>query len=75
MLKIEDGCANFCSYCIIPYVRGPVRSAPLETAVRQTRELAASGAREIVLTGIEISSWGKDFRRDFPNADMSGGRL
>ena len=60
MLKVEDGCLNFCSYCIIPYARGPVRSLPLETAVEQAKDLAQAGYREIVLTGIEISSWGRD---------------
>jgi len=60
MLKVEDGCANFCSYCIIPYARGPVRSLPAETAEEEVRRLAAEGYREIVVTGIEISSWGRD---------------
>ena len=60
MLKVQDGCVNFCTYCIIPYTRGPVRSAPLETALEQARALAAQGYREIVLTGIEIASWGVD---------------
>ncbi len=60
MLKMEDGCVNFCSYCIIPYARGRVRSLPLAGCVRQARELEAAGYREIVLTGIEISSWGQD---------------
>ena len=60
MLKVQDGCVNFCSYCIIPYTRGPVRSAPLELAVRQAKELEAQGFREIVVTGIEIASWGVD---------------
>ena len=60
MLKMEDGCVNFCSYCIIPYARGRVRSLPLDGCVRQARELEAAGYREIVLTGIEISSWGQD---------------
>ena len=62
MLKVEDGCVNFCTYCIIPHARGPVRSAPLETAVTQAAQLAAEGYREIVLTGIEISSWGRDLK-------------
>lgn len=62
MLKIEDGCVNFCTYCIIPYARGPVRSLPLTAAVEQTRMLREEGYREIVLTGIEISSWGHDLR-------------
>ena len=60
MLKVQDGCVNFCTYCIIPYTRGPVRSAPLDVAVAQARELAARGYREIVVTGIEIASWGVD---------------
>ena len=60
MLKVQDGCVNFCSYCIIPYTRGPIRSAPLALAVEQAKELAARGYREIVITGIEIASWGAD---------------
>ena len=60
MLKVQDGCVNFCSYCIIPYTRGPVRSAPLETVVAQAKELESAGYKEIVITGIEIASWGVD---------------
>ncbi len=60
MLKVQDGCVNFCSYCIIPYTRGPVRSAPLHLAVEQAKALAEQGYREIVITGIEIASWGVD---------------
>ena len=60
MLKVQDGCVNFCSYCIIPYTRGPVRSAPLELAVEQAKGLAEQGFREIIVTGIEIASWGVD---------------
>lgn len=60
MLKVEDGCANFCAYCVIPYARGPVRSLPLDEAAAEARRLAVEGYREIVLTGIEISSWGRD---------------
>ena len=62
MLKVEDGCVNFCTYCIIPYARGPVRSLPLDKAMEQAAQLKADGYREIVLTGIEISSWGKDLK-------------
>ena len=62
MLKVEDGCANFCSYCIIPYARGPVRSLPLKDAAAQAAGLAEAGYQELVLTGIEISSWGREFR-------------
>ena len=60
MVKVQDGCRNFCTYCIIPYTRGPVRSAPLELAVEQCRSLAEQGYQEIVVTGIEIASWGVD---------------
>ena len=62
MLKVEDGCTNFCTYCIIHYARGPVRSLPISEAVDQAKELEAQGYREIVLTGIEISSWGRDLK-------------
>ena len=60
MLKVQDGCTNFCSYCIIPYTRGPIRSAPAELAVQQAKELERSGYKEITVTGIEIASWGAD---------------
>ena len=60
MLKVQDGCTNFCTYCIIPYTRGPIRSAPLETAVAQAKQLEQAAYREIVVTGIEIAGWGKD---------------
>lgn len=60
MMKVEDGCVNFCSYCIIPYARGPIRSLPLAEAVEQAEQLRQAGYREIVLTGIELSSWGRD---------------
>ena len=62
MLKVEDGCVNFCSYCIIPYARGRVRSLSIEEAVAESLRLAREGYREIVLTGIEISSWGRDLK-------------
>ena len=62
MLKVEDGCVNFCTYCIIPYARGPIRSLPLEKAAGQAAQLAEEGYRELVLTGIEISSWGHEFK-------------
>ena len=61
-LKIEDGCDNFCSYCIIPYARGRVLSLPEERCAAAAAELAEKGYREIVVTGIEISSWGKDLK-------------
>ncbi len=60
MLKVQDGCTNFCSYCIIPYTRGPIRSAPIDLAVSQAKELEQAGYKEITVTGIEIASWGVD---------------
>ena len=70
MLKVQDGCVNFCSYCIIPYTRGPVRSAPLETVVAQAKELESASYKEIVITGIEIASWGVDLPGKPPMSDM-----
>jgi threonylcarbamoyladenosine tRNA methylthiotransferase MtaB len=60
LLKVEDGCANYCAYCIIPHVRGPVRSLAASEAAEQAKGLAAEGYKEIVLTGIELASWGRD---------------
>ena len=60
LMKVQDGCSNFCSYCIIPYARGPVRSMPLETAREEAARLQREGYRELVVTGIEISSYGRD---------------
>ncbi len=62
MLKVQDGCDNFCTYCVIPYARGRVRSLPIADAAREAARLEAEGFREIVLTGIEIASYGKDLR-------------
>ena len=61
-LKIEDGCNNFCAYCIIPHVRGRVRSRPLKNIRAECLALAAAGYKEIVLTGIHIGAYGRDFR-------------
>ena len=60
MLKIQDGCVNFCSYCIIPYTRGRLRSLPPEEAAAEAARLDKEGYREIVLTGIEVASYGVD---------------
>ncbi len=59
-IKIEDGCNNFCSYCIIPYVRGRVRSRELDSIVKEAKSLATSGVKEIILVGIEVASYGQD---------------
>ncbi|MBQ2445421.1 MAG: tRNA (N(6)-L-threonylcarbamoyladenosine(37)-C(2))-methylthiotransferase MtaB [Oscillospiraceae bacterium] len=73
MLKVQDGCSNFCSYCIIPYARGPVRSLPLEQAVKDAEALAERGYREIVITGIEIASWGWDLKNGQGFTEMCEG--
>ena len=65
-IKIQDGCNRYCSYCIIPYTRGVVRSKPVEDAVKEAEAMVSSGVREIVLTGIHVSSYGVDFRTGTP---------
>ena len=67
-VKIEDGCQNFCSYCIIPYARGPVRSKPLLVALREFKEIAKMGYKEIVLSGIDT---GKYYDKE-TNTNFSG---
>lgn len=64
LLKIEDGCDNFCAYCIIPYARGRVRSMPPERVESEVNRLQTLGVHEIVLTGIELSSYGRDLSQD-----------
>lgn len=61
-LKIEDGCQNFCSYCIIPYARGPVKSRKLAKIHAEAEKLVAAGFKEIVLTGIHLGAYGRDFK-------------
>ena len=70
LLKIEDGCNNFCTYCIIPYARGRVRSLPPEQVLAEACRLGAAGVHEIVLTGIEIASYGKDFKPQVPLTEL-----
>lgn len=60
-LKIQEGCANFCAYCIIPYTRGPLRSRRLADVRAEAARLAAAGFQEIVLTGIHLGAYGRDF--------------
>lgn len=69
-VKIEDGCTNFCAYCIIPYARGPVRSRSLEKIVEEVKLLAVSGFAEIVLTGIHIGSYGRDLNNEIGLIDV-----
>ena len=59
-LKIQEGCTNYCTYCIIPYTRGPLRSRPLDSIEREARKLIAAGFKEIVLTGIHLGAYGRD---------------
>ena len=63
-IKIQEGCSQFCSYCIIPYARGPIRSRNIRDIVLETKRLADNGFKEIVLTGIHVASYGKDFDTD-----------
>lgn len=59
-LKIQEGCTNFCTYCIIPYARGPLRSRPLDSVKREAEKLITAGFKEIVLTGIHLGAYGRD---------------
>ena len=61
-MKIQDGCDRYCSYCIIPYARGRVRSRDLESIVKEVENLASNGYKEVVLTGIHVASYGKDIK-------------
>lgn len=70
LLKIQDGCDRYCTYCIIPYVRGHIRSMPPQAALEEVRRLVAAGIREIVLTGIEIASYGTDLGEGFRLVDL-----
>ncbi len=70
MIKVQDGCCNFCTYCIIPYARGPIRSLDLQTALEQARQCAEAGYRELVITGIEISSWGAEWKNGSKLRDL-----
>ena len=62
VIKVQDGCDRYCSYCIIPYARGRVRSRRPESVVKEVKEIANKGIKEVVITGIHIASYGKDFK-------------
>jgi len=68
-MKIQEGCSQFCTYCIIPYARGPVRSRPSKDVLAEVEKLAANGFKEVVLTGIHIASYGKGLK-DMPLLDL-----
>lgn len=70
VIKIQDGCNNFCTYCIIPYARGPVRSRELKSILEEIQENAKNGIKEVVLTGIQIASYGKDKKEGIHLIDL-----
>ena len=64
VIKVQDGCDRFCSYCIIPYARGRVRSRKPESIIKEIEKIAEEGIKEVVITGIHIASYGKDFKNN-----------
>jgi threonylcarbamoyladenosine tRNA methylthiotransferase MtaB len=71
ILKIQDGCNNRCAYCVIPFVRGRSRSLSPDTVIAEVRELVAAGAKEIVLSGINLGSYGRDLAPRYPRCDLA----
>ena len=69
-IKIQDGCNNFCTYCLIPYARGRVRSRKKENIIKEVEEVAQKGIQEIVITGIHIASYGLDFSENYKMIDL-----
>ena len=70
VIKVQDGCDRFCSYCIIPYARGRVRSRTPESVVTEITEIAKNGIKEVVITGIHVASYGKDFKDEYRLIDL-----
>ncbi len=70
VIKIQDGCDRFCSYCIIPYARGRVRSRRPESILLEIKEIVKQGIKEIVITGIHVASYGKDFKQEYQLIDL-----
>ena len=70
VIKIQDGCDRFCTYCIIPYARGRVRSRKPEKVIEEIKKIAKTGIKEVVITGIHIASYGKDFEQDYALIDL-----
>ena len=70
VVKVQDGCDRFCSYCIIPYARGRVRSRKMENIIAEVEQIVEKGIKEIVITGIHIASYGKDFKEDIGLIDL-----
>lgn len=70
VIKVQDGCDRFCSYCIIPYARGRVRSRNPESIISEVSKIAQNGIKEVVITGIHIASYGKDFKSNYRLIDL-----
>ena len=70
VIKVQDGCDRFCSYCIIPYARGRVRSREPEHIIKEIKQIANEGIKEVVITGIHIASYGNDFKKDYKLIDL-----
>ena len=62
VIKIQDGCDRFCSYCLIPYARGHIRSRKIENVIEEIKKVVEEGINEVVITGIHIASYGRDFK-------------
>ena len=70
VIKVQDGCDRFCSYCIIPYARGRVRSRDSRSILKEIEEIAKKGIKEVVITGIHVASYGKDFKEGYRLIDL-----
>jgi threonylcarbamoyladenosine tRNA methylthiotransferase MtaB len=70
VIKVQDGCDRFCSYCIIPYARGRVRSRRPESVIKEIEDISKKGIKEVVITGIHVASYGKDFKEEYGLIDL-----
>ena len=70
VIKVQDGCDRFCTYCLIPYARGRVRSRNSESVIEEIKQIAKKGIKEVVITGIHVASYGKDFKADYKLIDL-----
>lgn len=70
VIKVQDGCDRFCSYCLIPYARGRVRSRKPESVIDEIKLIAQKGIKEVIITGIHVASYGKDFEKNYGLIDL-----
>ena len=70
VIKVQDGCDRFCSYCIIPFARGKIRSRKPESVIEEITEISKNGIKEVVITGIHVASYGRDFENDYRLIDL-----